>query len=48
MATAIFVAGPTSIFVNVGAGFVELGQTDNDNLPQVSYSDNIHEIKTVS
>ena len=48
MATAIFVAGPTSIFVNVGAGFVELGLTDNDSLPQVTYSDNIHEIKTVS
>jgi hypothetical protein len=48
MATAIFVAGPTSIFVNVGAGYVELGQTDNDSLPQVTYSDNIHEIKTVS
>ena len=48
MATAIFVAGPTSIFVNVGAGYVELGQTDNDSLPQVSYSDNIHEIKTVA
>ena len=48
MATAIFVAGPTSIFVNVGAGYVELGQTDNDSLPQVTYSDYIHEIKTVS
>jgi hypothetical protein len=48
MATAIFVAGPTSIYVNVGSGYVELGQTDNDSLPQVSYSDNIHEIKTVS
>ena len=48
MATAIFVAGPTSIFVNVGAGYVELGQTDNDSLPQVTYSDNIHEIKTVA
>jgi hypothetical protein len=48
MATAIFVAGPTSIFVNVGAGYVELGLTDNDSLPQVTYSDNIHEIKTVS
>jgi hypothetical protein len=48
MATAIFVAGPTSIYVNVGAGYVELGLTDNDNLPQVSYSDNIHEIKTVA
>jgi hypothetical protein len=48
MATQIFVAGPTSIFVNVGAGYVELGQTDNDSLPQISYSDNIHEIKTVA
>ena len=48
MATAIFVAGPTSIFVNVGAGYVELGQTDNDSLPQFTYSDYIHEIKTVS
>jgi hypothetical protein len=48
MATAIFVAGPTSIYVNVGAGYVELGQTDNDSLPQISYSDNIHEIKTVA
>jgi hypothetical protein len=48
MATSIFVAGPTSIYVNVGAGYVELGQTDNDSLPQISYSDNIHEIKTVA
>ncbi len=48
MATAIFVAGPTSIYVNVGSGYVELGQTDNDSLPQISYSDNIHEIKTVA
>ena len=48
MATAIFVAGPTSIFVNVGSGYVELGQTDNDSLPQITYSDYIHEIKTVA
>ena len=48
MATAIFVAGPTMIQVNTGSGYVDLGMTDNDNLPQITYSDNLHEIKTVA
>ena len=48
MATAIFVAGPTKIQVNLGAGYVDLGLTDNDSLPQITYTDNVHEIKTVA
>jgi hypothetical protein len=48
MPTAIFVAGPTKIQVNLGAGFVDLGLTDNDSLPQITYTDNVHEIKTVA
>lgn len=46
MPTAIFVAGPTMIQVDTGSGYVDLGMTDNDNLPQITYTDNIHEIKT--
>jgi hypothetical protein len=48
MATEIFVAGPTKIQVNLGAGYVDLGLTDNDSLPQITYTDNVHEIKTVA
>jgi hypothetical protein len=48
MPTAFFVSGPTKIQVNTGSGYVDLGVSDNDNLPQVTYTDNIHEIKTVS
>lgn len=48
MATAIFVAGPTKIQVNYGSGYVDLGYTDNDNLPQITYTDNVHEVKTVA
>lgn len=48
MATAIFVSGPTEIQVNTGSGYVVLGESDNDNLPQITFSDNIHEIRTVS
>lgn len=48
MATSIFVAGPTMIQVNTGSGYVDLGMSDNDNLPQITYTDNIHEIKTVA
>ena len=48
MATAIFVAGPTKIQVNLGAGYVDFGLTDNDSLPQITYTDNVHEIKTVA
>lgn len=48
MPTAIFVAGPTKIQVNYGGGYVDLGFTDNDSLPQITYTDNVHEIKTVA
>jgi len=36
------------IQVDLGSGYVNLGQTDNDNLPQISENDYTHEIKTVS
>lgn len=48
MPNAIFVSGPTKIQVNIGAGLVDLGFSDNDNLPQITYTDHIHEIKTVA
>jgi len=48
MASAIFVSGPTEIHINTGSGFSVLGESDNDNLPQITYTDNMHEIRTVS
>lgn len=48
MAASIIVSGPCMIQVDLGAGYVDLGQTDNDNLPQISENDYTHEIKTVS
>lgn len=48
MATSIFVAGPTTITVNIGGTVSVLGYTDNDSLPQMTFTDNIHEIKTVA
>jgi hypothetical protein len=47
MATVLHIPGPCVISVNNGSGFVELGYSDNDNLPQVSFTDNHHEVKTV-
>jgi hypothetical protein len=43
MATAIYVPGPT--VVKIGASI--LGYSDNDNLPQIQFTDHHHEIKTV-
>ena len=48
MATSIYVSGPTTISVNIGGTTSILGYTDNDNLPQMTFTDNIHEIKTVA
>lgn len=43
MATAIYVAGPTQI--KIGADV--LGNSDNDNLPTITFTDHVHEVKTV-
>lgn len=48
MPASIIVSGPCMIQVDLGAGYVDIGQTDNDNLPQISENDYTHEIKTVS
>lgn len=48
MATSIFVSGPCNVQVNVGSGYVTLGLTDNDSLPQMTFTDNVHEVKTVA
>jgi hypothetical protein len=48
MALSIFVAGPCKIQVALGGAYSDLGYTDNDNLPQITYTDNIHEVKTVA
>lgn len=48
MATAIYVPGPTTIYVNTGAGLTELGLSDNDNLPSIQFTDHQHDVKTVT
>lgn len=48
MASTIFVSGPTKVMVDIGGGYTELGFCDNDNLPAVTFTDHIHEIKTSS
>ena len=49
MPTAIFVPGPTTIHVATTAGtFVELGLSDNDNLPSIQFTDHQHDVKTVT
>lgn len=46
MPTQIFVAGPTRIDWYDGSTWTELGECDNDNLPQVSWNDYQHEVRT--
>lgn len=49
MATAIFVPGPTSIYVATTAGnYVQLGFSDNDNLPSIQFTDHQHDVRTVT
>lgn len=48
MATAIYVPGPTVIYVNTGSGLTELGLSDNDNLPSIQFTDHQHDVKTVT
>lgn len=48
MATSIFVSGPCMIQVNLGSTLLDLGMTDNDSLPQMTFTDNVHEVKTVA
>lgn len=46
----IFVPGPTIISVDTANSgtYTELGRSDNDNLPSISFTDHRHEVKTVS
>jgi hypothetical protein len=50
MALAIYVPGPTMIQVDTANGgtYVDLGMSDNDNLPSISFTDHRHEVKTVA
>ena len=48
MATSIFVSGPCMVQINLGSSWVDLGMTDNDSLPQMTFTDNVHEVKTVA
>ena len=49
MPTAIYVPGPTRIDIATTAGtYVELGLSDNDNLPSIQFTDHQHEVKTVT
>jgi hypothetical protein len=47
MAALIYVAGPTKVEINTGAGLEVLGYSDNDNLPAIQFTDHQHEVKTV-
>ena len=46
MATTIQVAGPTKIQVDLGAGFLDLGYSDNDSLASLTFTDHLYEVKT--
>lgn len=46
MPTTIQVAGPTKIQVDIGAGFVDLGYSDNDSLASLTFTDHLYEVKT--
>jgi hypothetical protein len=48
MPTAIFVSGPTRIDWYDGSVWTELGECDNDNLPQATWNDYQHEVRTSS
>jgi hypothetical protein len=42
------IAGPTTVQVDTTGTYVTLGFSDNDNLPSIQFTDNHHEIKTVT
>lgn len=50
MAQTIQIPGPTVLQVALGpaAAFADLGQSDNDNLPEIAFSDHSREVKTSS
>jgi len=50
MPIALYVPGPTIISVDTANSgtYTELGRSDNDNLPSISFTDHRHEVKTVS
>jgi hypothetical protein len=50
MPIALFVPGPTIIAIDTANNgtYTELGRSDNDNLPSLSFTDHRHEVKTVS
>lgn len=49
MAIEIYVPGPTSIYVATSPGtYVQLGLSDNDNLPSIQFTDHQHDVKTVT
>ena len=49
MAQTIQVAGPTLVQYRLGnsGAYSDLGRTDNDSLPTITYTDTTHEVKTV-
>jgi hypothetical protein len=49
MATTLQIPGPSVIYtsVNNGTAWDLLGYSDNDNLPSVAFTDNMHEVRTV-
>lgn len=49
MALEIFVPGPSTIYVATTPGsYVQLGLSDNDNLPSIQFTDHQHDVKTVT
>ena len=47
MPSSFFVPGPTVVNVNTAGTYVELGYSDNDNLPAIQMTDHHHEVRTV-
>jgi len=48
MASTFQIAGPTVVQVDTTGTYVNLGFSDNDNLPSIQLTDNHHEVKTVT
>jgi hypothetical protein len=48
MASAIYVSGPSIVQAYIGSSWLDLGYSDNDDLPAITFTDHQHEIKTVA
>lgn len=48
MASTIYVSGPSIVQANLSGSWLDLGYSDNDDLPAITFTDHQHEVKTVA